>query len=80
MDDIINDLIVHCVEETGATTLTITHDMLSARKIGDRVAMIYDGKFIWADATDEIDDCDDQYVQQFINGRTDGPIRMAFRD
>jgi phospholipid/cholesterol/gamma-HCH transport system ATP-binding protein len=80
MGDIINDLIVHCTAEVGATTLTITHDMLSARKIGDRIAMIYNGKIIWAGPTDEIDNCDNEYVQQFINGRTDGPIQMAVRD
>ena len=80
MGDTINDLIVHCTAEVGATTLTITHDMLSARKIGDRIAMIYNGKIIWAGPTDEIDNCDNEYVQQFINGRTDGPIQMAVRD
>ena len=80
MGDIINDLIVHCTAEVGATTLTITHDMLSARKIGDRIAMIYNGKIIWAGPTDEIDNCDNEYVQQFINGRTDGLIQMAVRD
>lgn len=80
MGDIINDLIVHCVEATGATTLTITHDMLSARKMGDRIAMIYNGKIIWAGPTGEIDGCDNEFVQQFINGRTDGPIQMAVRD
>jgi phospholipid/cholesterol/gamma-HCH transport system ATP-binding protein len=80
MGDIINDLIVHCTAEVCATTLTITHDMLSARKIGDRIAMIYNGKIIWAGPTDEIDNCDNEYVQQFINGRTDGPIQMAVRD
>ena len=73
-------MIVHCTAEVGATTLTITHDMLSARKIGDRIAMIYNGKIIWAGPTDEIDNCDNEYVQQFINGRTDGPIQMAVRD
>jgi len=80
MGDIINDLIVHCVEEVGATTLTITHDMQSARKIGDRIAMIYNGKIIWTGSIDEIDASDNEYVQQFINGRTDGPIQMAVRD
>ena len=80
MGDIINDLIVHCVEEVGATTLTITHDMQSARKIGDRIAMICNGKIIWAGSNDEIDVSDNEHVQQFINGRTDGPIQMAVRD
>jgi phospholipid/cholesterol/gamma-HCH transport system ATP-binding protein len=80
MGDIINDLIVHYVEETGATTLTITHDMLSARKIADRIAMIYDGRIIWAGATDDIDQSGNEFVEQFINGSTDGPIQMAVRD
>lgn len=79
MGDIINDLIVHCVEETGATALTITHDMHSARKIADRIAMIYEGKIIWIGDVDEIDRAADPYLDQFIHGRTDGPIKMAVR-
>jgi phospholipid/cholesterol/gamma-HCH transport system ATP-binding protein len=79
MGDIINDLIVHCVEETGATAVTITHDMQSARKIADRIAMIFDGKIIWVGGVDEIDRTDEPHVQQFIHGRTEGPIRMAVR-
>ena len=77
MGDIINDLIVHCVEETGATTLTITHDMQSARKIADKIAMIYDGKIIWAGPTDEIDQSGNDFVQQFIHGQIDGPIQAT---
>jgi phospholipid/cholesterol/gamma-HCH transport system ATP-binding protein len=79
MGDIINDLIVHCVQETGATTLTITHDMQSARKIADRIAMIFQGRIIWIGPTDEIDISGNEYVSQFIEGRTDGPIQMAVR-
>lgn len=77
MGDIINDLIVHCVKETGATTLTITHDMQSARKIADKIAMIYDGKIIWAGPTDEIDQSGNAFVEQFITGRIDGPIQAT---
>ena len=80
MGDIINDLIVHCVEETGATTLTITHDMQSARKIADRIAMIFQGQIIWIGGTDEINDSGNEFVDQFIHGRTDGPIEMAVRN
>ncbi len=79
MGDIINDLIVHCVQETGATTLTITHDMQSARKIADRIAMIFQGRIIWIGPTDEIETSGNEYVSQFIEGRTDGPIQMAVR-
>lgn len=79
MGDIINDLIVHCVEQTGATALTITHDMQSARKIADRIAMIYEGKIIWIGPVDKIDRTDEPHVEQFIHGRTEGPIQMAVR-
>ena len=43
MGDVINDLIIKCVHELGATALSITHDMASARKIADRIAMLHDG-------------------------------------
>lgn len=79
MADVINNLIVHTTREVGATALTITHDMASARKIGDRIAMLYDGKIIWDGPVAEIDKTDNEYVQQFIHGRTDGPIKMAKR-
>lgn len=79
MGDIINELIVKCTEETGATALTITHDMASARKISDRIAMLYQGKIVWAGPTGEIDRADDAVVQQFINGRAEGPIEIDVR-
>ena len=47
MADVINELIVKCVRELGATTLSITHDMASARKIADRIAMLHEGRIIW---------------------------------
>jgi phospholipid/cholesterol/gamma-HCH transport system ATP-binding protein len=77
MGDIINDLIVHCVKETGATTLTITHDMQSARKIADKIAMIYDGRIIWAGPTEDIDNSGNEFVQQFIHGLIEGPIQAT---
>jgi phospholipid/cholesterol/gamma-HCH transport system ATP-binding protein len=76
MADVINDLIVQCVRELGATALSITHDMVSARKIADRIAMIHKGKIIWTGTVDEIDDSGNPYVDQFINGRAEGPIQM----
>ena len=79
MGEIINDLIVRCVAETGATTLTITHDMQSAHKIADRIAMIFQGRIIWIGGTDEISESGNEYVDQFIQGRTNGPIQMAVR-
>lgn len=74
MADVINDLIVKCVRELGATALTITHDMASARKIADYVAMIYKGKIIWHGPVNKLDNSGNPYVEQFIHGRANGPI------
>lgn len=79
MGDVINDLIVSCVQELGASTLSITHDMASARKIAHRVAMLYEGKIIWQGPVAEVDTTDNPYVQQFVHGRAEGPIRMPVR-
>lgn len=79
MADVINDLIVHVNQTVGATAVTITHDMKSARKIGDRIAMLYNGRIIWVGDTDSIDHSGNEYVDQFIHGRVDGPIKMAVR-
>jgi phospholipid/cholesterol/gamma-HCH transport system ATP-binding protein len=79
MADVINDLIVECVRKVGATAVSITHDMASARKIADRVAMIYKGKIIWNGLVASIDASGNPYVDQFIHGRAEGPIRMEIR-
>ena len=76
MSDVINDLIADCVHRLGASALSITHDMASARKIAHRVAMLYQGKIIWQGPVAEIDRSDNPYVDQFIHGRAEGPIRM----
>jgi len=79
MGDIINDLIVSCVKTLGATALSITHDMASAFKIADRIAMLYQGKIIWVGNARDIRNSGNDYVEQFINGRANGPIKMEFR-
>jgi phospholipid/cholesterol/gamma-HCH transport system ATP-binding protein len=79
MADVINDLIVKITREVGATALSITHDMASARKIANRIAMLYDGKIIWAGPTAGIDASGNPFVDQFIHGRAEGPIKMAVR-
>ena len=79
MGDVINDLIVKCVQELGATTLSITHDIASARKISDRIAMLYKGEIIWAGPTTTIDQSGNPYVDQFIHGQAEGPIKMELR-
>ena len=72
--DVINDLIVSLVEDLGVTALTITHDMASARKIAHRVAMIYQGKIVWIGPRDRLYDSGNPYVDQFVQGRAEGPI------
>jgi phospholipid/cholesterol/gamma-HCH transport system ATP-binding protein len=79
MADVINELIVKCVKELGATAVSITHDMASTRKIADRVAMIYKGKIIWNGPKSQIDDSGNPHVDQFIHGRASGPIEMQVR-
>lgn len=76
MGDVINNLIVDSVKRLGATTITITHDMASARKIGDDIAMIYKGKIVWCGPANEIDQSNNAYVDQFIHGREEGPIEI----
>ena len=79
MADIINDLIISTVKDVGATALSITHDMVSARKISDKIAMLYGGKIIWQGPTGQIDHSGNPYVEQFIHGRAEGPIKMAVK-
>lgn len=79
MADVINDLIIKCVRELGATAVSITHDLVSARKISDRIAMLYAGRIVWHGPTAEIDRSGNPFVDQFINGRAEGPIQMEIR-
>ena len=72
--DVINDLIVSLVEDLSVTALTITHDMASARKIAHRVAMLYQGKIVWIGPRDRLYDSGNPYVDQFVQGRAEGPI------
>ena len=76
MADIINDLIVESAKGLGATTLTITHDMASVKKIADKVAMLYQGKIIWQGTVKEMEKTDNPYVVQFVSGSAQGPIKV----
>ena len=79
MADVINDLIIKCVRELGATAVSITHDMVSARKIADRIAMLYRGKIIWQGPAGEVDSSGNPFVDQFVHGHAEGPIQMEVR-
>lgn len=75
--DAINDLIVEQVKDLGAAAVSITHDMASARKIADDIAMLYEGKIIWRGKAEDVDNSGNEYVDQFVTGRADGPIQPA---
>jgi phospholipid/cholesterol/gamma-HCH transport system ATP-binding protein len=72
--DVINELIVEQVRRLGCTAVSITHDMASARKIGDEIAMLHGGRIVWRGPAGEIDHSGNPYVDQFIHGRAEGPV------
>lgn len=74
--DVINALIREQVTALGATALTITHDMASARHIADRVAMLHGGRIIWEGPVSGLDASENPYVDQFVHGRREGPFTM----
>ena len=79
MSDVINKLIIERTKALGATAVSITHDMESARKIADEIAMLYHGQIIWRGLPDEIENSGNPMVDQFVNGRAEGPIQMSIR-
>ena len=79
MSQVINELIKKCVDDLGATALSITHDMHSLRVIGDKAAMIYEGRIIWNGEAADIDNSGNAHVEQFVQGRAEGPIKMPVR-
>ncbi len=72
--DRINNLIVEQVKRLGATAVSITHDMVSARAIADEIAMLHKGRIVWRGPAAEIDRSGNPLVEQFVAGRADGPI------
>jgi phospholipid/cholesterol/gamma-HCH transport system ATP-binding protein len=76
MADAINELIVQMREKLNVTSVAITHDMKSAYHIADRIAMLYQGKIIEVGNPEEIKHSPNPIVQQFIQGRSDGPIKI----
>ena len=79
MGAVIDELIVDCVKRLGSTSIAITHDMASAQRIGDRAAMLYEGRVCWSGLAEELMTSTDPVVDQFTHGRPHGPIKMALR-
>jgi phospholipid/cholesterol/gamma-HCH transport system ATP-binding protein len=76
MSNVINDLIVDNSKRLGATTITITHDLDSAQRIADKVAMLYNGKIIWLGDAKDIMSSGNPFLDQFVNRRSEGPIKF----
>ncbi|HEB76404.1 MAG TPA: ABC transporter ATP-binding protein [Nitrospirae bacterium] len=76
MADAINDLIIELREKLHVTSVTITHDMKSAYKIADRIAMLYEGEIIETGSPEEIRNTSNPVVRQFITGSAVGPIKI----
>jgi len=74
MGDSVNDLIISLHDKLNVTSIAVTHDMVSAYKIADRIAMLYEGKIIGVGTPDEIKNTKDPVVKQFITGAAIGPI------
>lgn len=75
--DAVNNLIVEQVKALGAAAVSITHDMASVRKIADEVAMLHEGKIVWRGPVSALDNSGNPYIDQFVNGRAEGPIQPA---
>lgn len=73
----VDDLIVRMRDSFGVTSILVTHDMKSAIKISDRISMLYEGRIIVSGTPDEIIHSDNQYLKQFIEGRSGGPIKTV---
>jgi phospholipid/cholesterol/gamma-HCH transport system ATP-binding protein len=79
MGAVIDGLVVDCVKQLGSTAVAITHDMASARRIGDAAAMIHRGRIVWSGPAPRLLDSGNPVVDQFTHGRREGPIQMELR-
>ncbi|HEY6866646.1 MAG TPA: ABC transporter ATP-binding protein [Candidatus Eisenbacteria bacterium] len=75
--DVINQLIRAMQHRLGVTSVVVTHDLMSAYKVGDRLAMLYQGRVVFAGTPAEVRHTDHPMVRQFIQGSSVGPIQPA---
>lgn len=76
MSNVINDMILDLVRQLGCTAISIDSDMAGAQRLGDRIAMLHDGGIIWEGAADTVLESGNDYVDQFVHSRAEGPIDM----
>jgi phospholipid/cholesterol/gamma-HCH transport system ATP-binding protein len=74
MSDVINDIIINLKKYLHVTSIVVTHDMNSAYKIADRIMMLYGGNIIFNGTPDEVRNTKNEYVKQFVEGSSHGPI------
>ncbi|TKJ37269.1 ABC transporter ATP-binding protein [candidate division LCP-89 bacterium B3_LCP] len=75
MADIINELVIRLNDELDVTTIAVTHDMVSAYKVADRIVMLHRGVILFDGTPEEVKNTDNEVVRQFIEGRAEGPIK-----
>jgi phospholipid/cholesterol/gamma-HCH transport system ATP-binding protein len=80
MADVINNLILDLQEKLNITSIVVTHDMVTAYKISDRIAMLYEGRIEEIGTPEEIRETKNSVVRQFITGSSEGPIKMKLRE
>ena len=77
MTNEINRLVQAAVATLGATVFAITSDMKAARRYYDNLAMLHDGRIIWEGPTSKVDEAENPYLDQLVNGHAQGPIETA---
>ncbi len=80
MGDVINELIIALHDRLKVTSVVVTHDMRSAYKIADRIAMLYNGAIVEVGTPEQIKQSAHPVVQQFIRGEAVGPIQEGLPD
>ena len=80
MSDVINDLILDLQKKLGVTSIVVTHDMKSAYKVGSRIAMLHEGRVLGQGTAEEFRTTANPYIRQFVDGLSEGPIRMKLRE
>lgn len=75
----VDAMIIDIKEKTGTTIVVVTHDMTSAARIADRMAMLYEGRVIEEGPPDEFMKSTNPIVQQFVRGELEGPITDKIR-